>query len=65
MKKSTSRTRKTKKDAAAKAPTLVQQKNDFTAEGSPPPGQVSGASPAVWPAQITGKVEPENKANEQ
>lgn len=35
--------------AAPAAPTLTQQKSDFTAEGSPPPGQVSqrdAASPA-------------------
>lgn len=29
------------------ARTLAQEKSDFTAEGSPPPGQVAGASPTL------------------
>lgn len=32
--------------AAGPAATLAQAKSDFTAEGSPPPGQVSGTDPA-------------------
>ena len=27
--------------------TLAQEKSDFTAEGSPPPGQVAGTAPAL------------------
>jgi hypothetical protein len=29
--------------------TLTQQKSDFTAEGSPPPGKVSGTTPVTVP----------------
>lgn len=41
--------------AAGPAGTLAQAKSDFTAEGSPPPGQVSGtdAAPATVPTATT------------
>ncbi len=35
------------KTAAEPARTLAQEKSDFTAEGSPPPGQVAGAAPLL------------------
>lgn len=35
------------KTAAEPARTLAQAKADFTAEGSPPPGQAAGAAPAL------------------
>ena len=35
------------KAAAEPARTLAQEKSDFTAEGSPPPGQVAGAVPLL------------------
>ena len=35
--------------ADAKAKPLAQAQNDFTAEGSPPPGQVATAEPASLP----------------
>jgi hypothetical protein len=35
------------KSATEPARTLAQEKADFTAEGSPPPGQVAGAAPTV------------------
>ena len=35
------------KTAAEPARTLAQEKSDFTAEGSPPPGQVAGATPML------------------
>ena len=34
-------------DAPVHAKTLVEQKTDFTAEGSPPPGKVVGSVPPV------------------
>jgi len=42
-----------------KAKTLVQQKNDFTAEGAPPPGRVEASHP---PAQ-TPPVVPKRKGD--
>jgi acyl carrier protein len=45
------------KPANAPAPvraTLTQQKSDFTAEGSPPPGKVSVATPVVAPDGAAG-----------
>ncbi|MDN3923265.1 hypothetical protein [Roseateles violae] len=35
--------------AAPKPAALAQQQSDFTAEGSPPPGKVSGTAPAAVP----------------
>lgn len=35
------------KPAAEPPRTLAQEKADFTAEGSPPPGQVAGAAPQL------------------
>ncbi len=35
------------KTAAEPARTLAQEKSDFTAEGSPPPGQVAGVAPVL------------------
>jgi len=35
------------KTADEPARTLAQEKSDFTAEGSPPPGQVAGAAPML------------------
>lgn len=35
------------KSATEPARTLAQEKADFTAEGSPPPGQVAGTAPVV------------------
>jgi hypothetical protein len=34
------------------APTLTQQKADFTAEGSPPPGKVATKPPKRTPAKV-------------
>jgi hypothetical protein len=36
-------------DAPVHTKTLVEQKADFTAEGSPPPGKVVGSVPPVTP----------------
>jgi len=36
-----------KRTATEPARTLAQEKSDFTAEGSPPPGQVAGAAPTL------------------
>jgi hypothetical protein len=36
-------------DAPVHTKTLVEQKTDFTAEGSPPPGKVVGSVPPITP----------------
>jgi hypothetical protein len=50
-----------KKPAPTSAPaakTLAEQKTDFTAEGSPPPGKVSTASPIGSAAGGTAQSQP-------
>jgi hypothetical protein len=37
---------------APAAPTLTQQKSDFTAEGSPPPGKVATSTPKRPPSKV-------------
>jgi hypothetical protein len=37
-----------------KPTTLAQQQSDFTAEGSPPPGQVAASTPAVMGKKAAG-----------
>ena len=46
------------KTAAEPARTLAQEKSDFTAEGSPPPGQVADAPPEL-PADASVPVAPD------
>lgn len=41
--------------AADKVKPLAQQQNDFTAEGSPPPGKVATADPVSPPASVPPK----------
>lgn len=38
-----------------RAPSLSQEKSDFTAEGAPPPGTVPPASPPLPPGDGAGK----------
>jgi hypothetical protein len=39
-------------DAPVHPKTLTEQKTDFTAEGSPPPGKVVGSVPPVTPDML-------------
>lgn len=41
--------------------TLAEQKADFTAEGSPPPGKVATTPPLTDSTPVVGKSEPEAK----
>ncbi len=43
-------------DPAPAPPTLADQQRDFTAEGSPPPGAVSGAVPAAVSASASAST---------
>jgi hypothetical protein len=41
--------------------TLVEQKTDFTAEGSPPPGKVTGSVPPVTPDSVPAARTPKKR----
>lgn len=43
-------------------PTLAEQKADFTAEGSPPPGKVATAVPTTQPAKKSAAKSAEKSA---
>ena len=49
---------------AAPVRTLAQEKSDFTAEGSPPPGQVASTAPELpaTPAQAAAPAQPAKAA---
>jgi hypothetical protein len=43
---------------APKARNTEEQKTDFTAEGSPPPGKVAGAAPPAEPPRMPARPKP-------